>query len=175
MSKPLPPPALTPTIRVVRCNATCPDEAIDVTAMGDDLATYIRTRDEALLKFRDGMKPTWFTVRRLPAAFFRVLDREPYPVARNQLAFRAAVHAIEAEGEQLATVPARDAQVVDRFGCVKAEGGIDLAPEAWVDEIGDRWGLETVHEIGQVGVDFSRLPKAARGPFSLWLGTVATS
>jgi hypothetical protein len=174
VSKPSP-SSLAPTLRVVRVNASCPDEAIDVAAMDGNLARYITTRDPDLLKFRDGATPVWFTVRRLPASFFRILDREAYPVARNQLAFRAAVHTVNDGTNPIETVPARDAKLEDRFGCTKGDGGVDLAPETWLDEVCDRWGVETVHEMGQVAIDFSRLPKAARGPFSLWLGTVATS
>lgn len=168
------------TLRVVRLNPSDPDPALDVAVMsrpvdGDSLsraARYLVTRDESLLVFREAMAPTWFHLRRLSAAWMvDVLDGLFSAPAQRMLAFRAACHAVE--GDEMLTV-AQAGSKGARFVAIEANHGVGLAPEEWVQEIADRYGLETVQEMGRVAIDLSRLPKAARGPFGYWAGSVAS-
>ena len=168
------------TLRVVRLNPSDPDPALDVSVMsrpidGDSIsraARYLTTRDESLLAFREAMAPTWFHLRRLSAAWMvDVLDGLFSAPAQRMLAFRAACHAVE--GDEMLTV-AQAGSKGARFVATEANHGVSLAPEEWVQEIVDRFGLETVQEMGRVAIDLSRLPKAARGPFGYWAGSVAS-
>lgn len=168
------------TLRVVRLNPSDPDPALDVAVMsrpaeGDTIsraARYLTTRDEALLVFREGVKPTWFSLRRLSAAWLvDVLDGLFSVPAQRLLAFRAACHAIE--GDETMTV-AQAGSKGARFVAADPHHGVALAPEEWVQEVVDRFGLETVQEMGRVAIDLSRLPRAARGPFGYWAGSVAS-
>jgi hypothetical protein len=164
------------TLRVVRLNPSDPDPALDVAVMsrpvdGDSLsraARYLVTRDESLLVFREAMAPTWFHLRRLSAAWMvDVLDGLFSAPAQRMLAFHAV------EGDEMLTV-AQPGSKGARFVATEAHHGVGLAPEEWVQEIADRFGLETVQEMGRVAIDLSRLPKAARGPFGYWAGSVAS-
>ena len=169
------------TFRCVRINPTCPDPAIDAAAMaavaeGDAvsrLGRYLSTRDEALLAFRaDAPSPAWFNLRRLSAAWMTdILDGLFSASAQRVLAFRAACHSIEAP-EPL-TVAAHGTKGA-LYVASEPNHGVALAPDAWVQEVAELYGLETVHEIGRVAIDFSRLPRGARGPFVYWGGSVAT-
>lgn len=169
------------TLRCVRINSTSPDPALDVSAMSaaaegatvSRAARYIMTRDEAMLAFRaDAPPPVWFNMRRLSAAWMTdVLDGLFSASAQRVLAFRAACHSIEAP-EPL-TVAAHGTKGA-RFVAGESNHGVSLAPEEWVQEVAEIYGLETVHEVGRVAIDFSRLPRGARGPFGFWGGSVAT-
>lgn len=172
------------TFRCVRVNPSSPDPALDPKAMAEEAATdggtrslwgqYILTRDESLLRFRDAMEPAWFHLRRLPAAWMcDVLDGVFTASSQRLLAFRAGCHAVMVPGEPLSCSPSAVGSS-GRFVLSPPDRGVSLAPEAWVDEIADRFGLETVQEIGRVVIDHSRLPKGARGPFGLWHGSVAS-
>lgn len=169
------------TLRCVRLNPSSPDEALDAAAMakpadGDTMsrgARYMLTRDESMLVFREAMTPTWFHLRRLSAAWMvDVLDGLFSAPAQRLLAFRASCHAVEGAGEPLTVAPAGSKGA--RFVATEPNHGVSLAPEEWVQEIVDRFGLETVQEMGRVAIDLSRLPKAARGPFGYWGGSVAS-
>lgn len=169
------------TFRCVRINSTSPDPALDVAAMGapaegdtvSRAARYIMARDEALLVFRsEAPSPVWFNLRRLSAAWMTdILDGLFSASAQRVLAFRAACHSVD--GPEPLTVAAHGAKGA-RFAAGEPNHGVSLAPEEWVQEVADLYGLETVHEIGRVAIDFSRLPRGARGPFGYWGGSVAT-
>lgn len=169
------------TLRCIRQNSTSPDPALDGPAMalpaeGDTMARlgrYMLTRDETLLVFRaDGPKPVWFNLRRLSAAWMTdILDGLFSASAQRVLAFRAACHSID--GPEPLTVAAHGTKGA-LYVAGEANHGVSLAPPEWVEEVAERFGLETVHEIGRVAIDFSRLPRGARGPFGYWGGSVAT-
>lgn len=162
-------------------NSSSPDPALDAEAMkspaeGDAmsrLGRYMLTRDEALLAFRsDAPPPVWFNLRRLSAAWMTdILDGLFSASAQRVLAFRAACHSIESS-PPLVVSPhgTKDALYV----AGEPNHGVSLAPDAWVQEVADLYGLETVHEVGRVAIDFSRLPRGARGPFAYWGGSVAS-
>ncbi len=169
------------TFRCIRMNTTSPDPALDAAAMAlpvegetiSRLGRYMTTRDESLLVFRaDGPKPTWFNLRRLSAAWMTdILDGLFSASSQRVLAFRAACHSIEA-AEPLVVAPHGTKEA--RFVAGESNHGVPLAPDAWVQEVAELYGLETIHEIGRVAIDFSRLPRGARGPFGYWGGSVAT-
>lgn len=172
------------TFRCVRCNPTDPDPALDPVAMAEEVtlpsgstrsrwSAYVMTRDEALLRFRDGVgEPTWFNLRRLPAMWMcDVLDALFGASQQRLLAFRAAVVGIAAPGEPLVVAPPGG---TGAFVAGPLDRGVSLAPPEFVEAVVERFGLETVQEIGRVAIDFSRLPKGSRGPFGLWHGSVAS-
>lgn len=171
---------LSTTIRVLRCSPACPDPSIDFTAMTQgeggeriaDLARYISERDEALLRFVEGVEPEWVTVRRLPAAFLvGVVDGCATVAQRRVLAFRAAVHHVAGREPIEVLAPGAQGLYVARA----ADYGVTLAPEEWVQAFADRFGTDAVQEMGEVALSLSRLPRGARGPFGLWGGTAASS
>jgi len=172
------------TFRCIRTNPTNPDEALDPKAMAEEVvgedgksrsrwAAYILTRDESLLRFRDGAgEPAWFTLRRLPAMWMcDVLDSLFGPSQQRLLAFRAAVVGVAAPGEPLVVAPPGG---TGAFVASAPDRGVTLAPEAFVEAVVERFGLEAVQEIGRVAIDFSRLPKGSRGFFGSWHGSVAS-
>lgn len=171
------------TFRCVRLNPTSPEPAIDPAAMAEEVtiegatrsrwASYLVTRDESLLRFRDAMEPTWFHLRRLPAMWLcDVLDGVFSASSQRVLAFRAACHAVMVPGEPLSV--SLHGTAGSRFVASPPDRGVSLAPAEWVEEVADRFGLETVQEVGRVAIDHSRLPKGSRGPFGLWHGSVAS-
>jgi superfamily II DNA or RNA helicase len=102
----------------------------------------------------------------------RVLDGVFSASSQRVLAFRAACHAVMVPGEPLSV--SLHGTAGSRFVASPPDRGVSFAPAEWVDEIVDRFGLETVQEMGRVAIDHSRLPKGARGPFGLWHGSVAS-
>lgn len=159
---------LDTTLKVVRCSLPGHEPAID--AARTDLAKYLRTRDPGELHFTDGATPTWFVLRRLPAAFVAgVLDAVSPPAYQQLTALRASLHTIEVgPGETLRVVPPGEAGA---FVATKADFGVTMAPESWVQEIADRWGAGVVAEMGHLALQLARLPKGSAGPFGWWGGT----
>lgn len=175
--------ALAPTFRVLRCNAVEPETAHDYThadnlvepASDRPIVKYVRTRDEAHLRLREGVKPTWFHLRRLPAAWMaQQLDPLLYRSQQRVMAVRAGLHQVDAPDGELSTTAPSDVKAGTKFPCVSTDHGVQLAPLEWVQEIADRWGAETVQEMGELIIVMSRLPKGRRGPFAWWGGSVAT-
>lgn len=163
-------------LRVVSLAALDPALEQDKAALKE----YFLSRDPAALKFVEGRTPAWFTVLRLPAAWlFNVLDKvspgapdRPTPADRL-CAFRAAVHQVEtAEGEVLRCAPPGEQGA--RWTLAPVDYGVSMAPEAWAQEIADRYGASAVLELGQVAIDHARLARGARGPFGYWGGSVAS-
>lgn len=172
---------LSHTVRVLRCSPTAIDPAIDLAAMHPDgtpagttsaFGRYVVSRGEGELVLREGVEPTWFTVRRLPAAFLAsVLDPIAPLAARRITALRAAVHAI-AGPEPIAVQPPGG---VGPYIATTADHGVTMAPHEWVQEIADRYGTDVVQELGEVALSLSRLPRGAKGPFGWWGGTALSS
>lgn len=150
-------------VKVIRCNSTDPDPALDLEqprAVGE----YAVSRDSEKAPLREGVEPCWLYVRRLPAAWMATVLDGVFPLAaRRVLAFRAAVQRVEPPGDAAMVAEVEAAQL-----------GVQLAKEAWVQEVADRFGSEVLQELGQVAMDLSRLPRGKRGPFSYWGGTVAS-
>ena len=164
--------SLSAVLHVVRCNPTDPDPALaSVGATEEETVDirrraleYIRDRDPDKVPVREGLTPTWFRLKRLPAAFFSGVLANIYPVEqRRYVAFQAACHQIDVtEGTPLVAEKAEKAQ----FKLSPASYGVEMAGDDWCQEVADRFGLETLQEIGQVALDLCRLPKGKRGPFS---------
>lgn len=171
---------LAPLLVVVRCNPTDPDPALhmigstaeETADLSKRMMEYIKTRDPEKVPTREGFTPTFFRVKRLPAAFFTGVLANVYPVEqRRHVAFQAACHQVDVtEGTPLVAERSEKAQ----FKLSPASYGVEMAGDDWCQEIADRFGLETVQELGQVALDLCRLPKGKRGPFGFWGGTVAS-
>lgn len=169
---------LDTALRVIRCNATDPDPALCQDLAPENIARvqeYIRERDPEKAPIAEGIAPTWFVVKRLPAAYLTSVLEGIYPeAARREHAVRAAVHRVELPGEAaLSAVPQKGAAKGTPFLTREAAHGVSLAGDDWIQELTDRYGAETIQELGTVAIDLCRLPKGRRGPFSLWLGTAA--
>lgn len=170
---------LAPVLKVVRCSPSNPETALSpelgVTPEGGSeppLAEYVRTRDEALLKFSEGQTPTWFHLRRLPLTWMTdVLDGIIGRTSQRVLAFRASCHRIEGEGDPL--IVTRHGEKGDWIAS-RASGGVTIAPAEWAQEIADRFDADVVQEMGEIAITHSRLRRGARGPFGWWGGSVAT-
>lgn len=169
------------TLRIARVNPTSPDKAIDHTK--SDLGRYIRTREEDSLVFHEGSNPHWFEVKRLPQAFLVDVLDGIYPLAsRRMLAARAAVHVVTdnngpvktAEGHALVCHEQKTAPKNAAFVARDGEHGVDIAPLEFIEALGDLYGAECIQELGQVALDFARLPRNQRGPFTSWGGSVAS-
>ncbi len=171
-------------LRVVRCNPTDPDHAIDIKNPDTQLGKYVVTRDVENLRFLPDTNPTWFNVERLPQAFLTDVLDSVYPIAaRRLLAFRAAIHVIDgpngvyvtADDERLQAHPKGSAPKGAAFVCTEGDHGTDIAPLDFAQTITDEFGAEVIQELGQVAIDFARLPRKQKGPFSLWGGSVASA
>jgi len=171
---------LAPVLKVVRWSPSSLDPALDIAAMGptpdrsESLGSeYIRTRDEGLLRFVEGGTPVWFHLRRLPMAWMANVVDVVYPrSAQRILAFRAGCHMVEIPGEPLAVVAPKEKGA---YVASKADFGVTMAPDAWAQEIADRFGAEVVQEMGELVLTHSRLPRGARGPFRFWGGSALTA
>lgn len=168
------------TLRVIRVNPTDPDPAIDHEKT--DFRRYVTTREEDALAFKEGASPVRFDVKRLPAAFCTDVLDAVYPIAsRRLLAFRAAVHRVEdangpvqADEHALVVYDEKSAPKGAAFVARDGEHGTDIAPGTFAQAVADLYGAETIQELGQVALDFARLPRGKRGPFSSWGGSVAS-
>lgn len=173
---------LSPVLKVVRCSPSNPDPAISEAMIeapaaegekASPLAKYISTRDEALLVFNEGVAPTWFHLKRLPAAWLAGSLDQVYPRSLQRIiAFRTGCHAIEgAPEETFSVLPPKS---TGTFVATKADFGVTLAPEAWVQEMADVFGAEVVQEMGELIITHSRLRRGAQGPFGPWGGSAAS-
>jgi hypothetical protein len=169
-----------PPFRVLRFNPTDPDPAIDTDK--SNLRGYITTREmEGNVVLVPDSNPVFFSVDRLPQAFLTdVLDAVFPLAARRLLAFRAAVHRVEDnngpvvfDDVQLVAYTEKLAPKKAAYVCRDGEHGTDIAPVAFAQAVGDLYGAETIQELGQVALDFARLPRGKRGPFTSWAGSVA--
>lgn len=171
---------LAPVLKVVRCSPSNPDPAISEAMIEapaeageklSPLARYISTREEALLVFNEGVTPTWFHLRRLPAAWLAGSLDQVYPRSLQRImAFRAGCHTIEG-AESLAVLPPKS---TGTFVATKSDFGVTLAPEAWAQEVADVYGAEVVQEMGELIITHSRLRRGAQGPFGSWGGSAAS-
>lgn len=169
---------LAPTLKVVRCSPANPEPALDAEAMvapaeGGALAErYVRTRDEELLRFTADAAPTWFHLRRLPLAWVvGVLDLCTTRSAQRVLAFRAGCHLIEVPGAPLRVLPPGEK---GDFVARRVDHGVTMAPDAWAQEVADRFDADVVQEMGEVIITASRLRRDAKGPFGYWGGSAAS-
>ena len=172
--------ALAPVLKVVRCSPSNPDPAISEAmidapaAEGEKLsplAKYISTRDAALLVFNEGAMPTWFHIKRLPASWLASALDQVYPRSLQRImAFRAGCHTIDGAAP-LAVLPPKS---TGAFVASKADFGVTLAPETWVQEVADVFGAEVVQEMGELVMAQSRLPLGSHGPFGFWGGSAAS-
>lgn len=132
------------------------DPALDAESMGESLAEYAKTRDESLLKFKLGAKPTRFVVRGMTVSYLLdVVFGSTNRRTQNALAFLAAVHEVELPDGRKLVPPKTDA------GAYKQT----VAPEEWLDRVVRVVGLEALQEVGRVAIRRAELPEDARGPF----------
>ena len=123
----------------------------------EELVQYRRTRDLSVLPKREGVSPTLFVLKPIPARVLSgIYSPAISPATRNALCFLRSCHLVKLPDGQ-ALEPSR----YDTLG----DGSGKIAKEDWIDKIADLFGYETVQEIGGVAFERARLPRAARGPF----------
>ena len=171
------------TLRVVRVNPACPEECIEATANKEQIAEYIRTRDPEALVFPPEYSAIVFEVLRLPQPFVADVLSGIHPYdSRRLLAFRAAVHNVfvgkldstelakDSEGNLLVCKDKKSSGKNAAFVSADGDHGTDIAPLSFVQAIANLYGYDTIMELGQVAIDFAKLPDGKKGPFTLWVG-----
>lgn len=168
---------LAPTFRAVRISFSNPDEAIDWEAMSskkteagvDYIVEYSKTRDEKYLIVKEGKEPTWFHIKRLPAAFLSCfVETMAQDTLKWHQCLRAALHSVQghdAEGLDVLPEGSKGKYVASSFNY-----GVSFVPDEYIQDIADKFGSETLQEMGMIAYTFSRLPKGKTGPFGWWGG-----
>jgi len=118
------------------------DPALDLVAMSRDAQRYLYEHDPALIKVREGMVATVFTVRRIDTdVFAHFVESEP-EASRNRAAFRFGVTAIEhIESHQNGTIfkrlePGETQQAFGRAIGFWGDEHLEHVPPAYIGEIG---------------------------------------
>lgn len=167
-------------LRVVRINKTNPDPALDLEpveaeewveggSLPMDVESYAANRRNVdLVKVKDGARPDWFTVNSLSPMRLNAL-KSSYISEELKFftSFNMSCHLIErADGTVMK--PAK-------FNVEKISGQTMRTPdESWLKEVMSEFGYDTILEIGQVAIQHAGLAKDATGPFTCWVGTVAS-
>lgn len=139
-----------------------PDSPESGPSAEDRLSEYRRTREMAALVMRSDATPTVFVCKRLqPVLAARALDTVSTAHARIN-AFVFGCHEIRLPSGEIMKPRKLNASA---YG---ASAPVDEAE--WINAVATRFGLATVHEIGQVIYERARLPEAAKGPFSYRAG-----
>lgn len=157
-------------LEILATNEMFTDPAIDMSdpddpsvgpSAEDRLAEYRRTRDMSALALKPDVAPTVFVCKRLqPVLAARALDTVTQAHARLN-AFIFGCHEIRTP----------DVVMKPKKLAASAFGASTPADEnEWVNAVAARFGLSTIHEIGQVIYERARLPEAAKGPFSYRAG-----
>lgn len=163
-------------IYAVACNGMFFDPAIDVDnpemmtpSEAAMVAEYIKTRDLNVLRFKDGVKPNLFRIARLPRRSAEYMRSLPNRRSAALMAFAYSVHyvlcsdntEVKLQNSELTSLP-------DKAVAPKDE-------EAWYARVGDVFGNDTLVEMGEVAMQLSALPRAARGPFFSSVGLGQTT
>lgn len=134
--------------------------AVRDKALADDMdfEAYIRTRDPALVKCKEGMQPTWFVLSPLKAEWVaEKVDSWSSDSQRFASSFLGACHVIEpGEGGEPKRAPTRMAAYNQR-----------VADVAWMGAAAKKYGLLAVYELGSLAWQRTQLPEGSQGPFSL--------
>lgn len=141
-------------LEIVRVNAKHMDPALDLDAM--DLDAYRKTRDPELIKCREGQTPARFRIKPLKAAYVVDALESQLQKTRYTMAVLASCHEITLHNGEVIK-PARMERAIFET---------QIADASWLDVIRNKFGLETVYEIGRVAFERATLPEDARGPFS---------
>lgn len=119
------------------------DPAIDIEAMGEDVAAYARARDPALVRIVPGCHAVRFALRLIPASLYQsFVMAAPSEALRRRRAFQCSVtevaHLRDAQGElhTAPLVPTHEARCASGPVVIWGEEETDLVPVAYVDEIG---------------------------------------
>lgn len=160
-------------LRVVACNGTYQDPALDVDRFTAEMASqYIRTADPSVLPMREGVKPQVFTLARLPATYLASLSALATLEKRRIAALLGALRSVGVDGEPpvIEVLPPNPKPPEGSRWVGAVVDGCLVAPPEIVQEIADLYGYETVMQLGHWALEHARLPRAARGPFSWWGG-----
>lgn len=132
------------------------DPALDAESM--QLDEYVKTRDPALIRDREGMTATRFFCEPLKRTWVaETVDSFEAESKRYGLAFLAACTAVRL-GDGTVLKPE-----------TRYEGPYKqlVAGPEWHERIADQFGMVTIYEIGKLAWERAQLPAGARGPFGL--------
>lgn len=148
-------PVIDPNAPViaVRAGEKNADKAVDWARS----AEYRKSRDLSKIVLLDeNVKPTRFSLRRLPATFYlRRLEGADVGLL-NEMAFRAGVFAVE--------MPSGD---VMRPAKTVPMDGVELADESWLVDCARKFGLATIYEMAALVIRLAQLSEEEAGPFGL--------
>lgn len=164
------------TRAVVLYNDTFADPAIDLESIRESKATpppdvaYWRSADPSTLPMKDGQKPVFFTLARMPASYLATIMGDANIERRRMLAVLGSLRSVGREGEPpiIEVLPPRPAPPEGSRFVGTIEAGALVAPAELLQELVDLYGYESAQQLGAWAIDMARLPKDSRGPFSYW-------
>lgn len=137
------------------------DPAIDLLAMSGDVADYVRTRDASLLKFKPGMSPAWYSLRRIPTSvYLRNVAEATTDADRRRRAFQMAL----LEAVDVDTVDGRKRVRIEPTGSVTTHGGV---MPVLTDADLEAFAPATIEEIGGVADGLSFLAPSIAPEYSV--------
>jgi hypothetical protein len=171
------PGSLLGPLKVIACNGSYQDPAVDADPTQltvDVFSRYIRTADPDVLPIRHGCRPTTFELHRLPVQYLALLSSYTTPERQKVAALLGSLRRVVAEGAPplVEVLPPRPAPPEGSRWVGEMVEGCIVAPAALAQELCDTYTYETVLQLGHWALEFSRLRKGDRGPFSWW-GTLA--
>lgn len=142
-----------------------PTKEVEVVLLGDPAVEwasdeakeeYAKKRDPALITLRDGMMPTRFFCKPVRPSFAVAAAGIVSTQQRWAFYFRGSCHRV--------TMPDGTERKLDPKKVESMGRGVRLAPETWVDEIGDACSLDALYGIGSVIEERAHLKAEDRGP-----------
>lgn len=156
----------TKPFRIVLISEGVRDPALDMTL--DQLAEYAKTRDESLLRFKEGKTPTWLHVQRVgKLALATIVDSTPAvsgESGRHIRAFRLGCPLVEPSPDVFPDAKGTwepDPKRADDVG-----EGIRMAGLEWFERVANEMGTDAVYETADVIRQHASLPARCRGPFA---------
>lgn len=173
------PGGLLGPLRVVLCNGTYVDPAVDLAKLNADpsvMAALVEFPDVSRLPLKEGGKPMVWTLDRLTVGALSTINTlrsngEATDRMRS-LALLSSLRSASIEGEPPVVEVLQPGSKDEREGVFVGHmrDGMLTAPQEALEFIRDRWGWESVCQIGQHALDFARLPRGARSGFRYWAG-----
>lgn len=145
-------------LEIVATNSQFYDPAIDtdVPDAAERMARYHETRELDALAWKDGAERTLFVCKRLPAPYAACVLENLGGTMRWITAVAAGCHLVRLPGGKT-MAPSKKPR--------PQSYGVEGAENAWLDELRDAFGIETLYEVGRVISEHANLPKDAKGPY----------
>ncbi len=141
-------------MRVVCAHETYADPALDMEK--EELAAYRESGDAKLLRFRDGMKPTWFTLHQIEGTCLTVYVQSCGAALESMMrAFLASCRRIELPDGKI--MEPNDKKMAPMQGQ-------RVASADWWNTAVKQVGVWRLYAIGALATTISELPESER-PF----------